>query len=112
MNSRPLRLSTQLRLAGFGFKACSRRATNGRHGLRALSYLAMRVHSLVLVVDKTSMELAISIVIGKWISPYVVGRVVGVLLDHYVPKDPILPPAEVFAYPGMNDFKIERVLLA
>ncbi|KAI4297997.1 hypothetical protein L6164_037851 [Bauhinia variegata] len=37
--------------------------------------------------------------------PQVIGRVVDRLRDHFIPRDPITPPDEVFPYPGMRDFQ-------
>ena len=41
---------------------------------------------------------------GRTIPPEVIGCVISILQDKLYPKDPILPPAELFPYPGMNDF--------
>ena len=44
---RPLRLSTQLRLSGLGFKASSRPLGSKRHGIRCRRLLIMRLYGLL-----------------------------------------------------------------
>lgn len=96
---RPLRLSTQLRIAGLGFKACSRPLRSKRHGKRSRRLLIMKLYGLLPV------GLWLSVALGVVLPPQVIGRVVDRLRDHFIPRDPITPPDEVFPYPGMRDFQ-------
>lgn len=91
-----LRLSTQLRLAGFGFKASSRPASN--HGKRCRRLLIMRYYGML------PCTLWLAVAVGYVPRPEVLGRVIDRLREHFVPKDPITPPDVVFPYPGMRDF--------
>lgn len=65
-----LRLSTLLRIGGFDFKAASRPLTSKYHGKRSKRLLVMLLvfHTRVL-----STELALSVILGKMISPQHVG---------------------------------------
>lgn len=42
--------------------------------------------------------------LGRTLHPYAVGEVAGLVRKQLAPKDPVLPPEEGFAYPGMTDF--------
>lgn len=94
-----LRLSTKLRIAGLGLKACSRPSGSSAHGKRARKCLVLLVRSSGLPLD-----LCLSAVLGSWLQPSVRGRLVWSLLEHLTPKDLQTPPPEVFPYPGMKDF--------
>lgn len=41
---------------------------------------------------------------GRIIPPEVLGRVISDCVAGMIPRDPILPPKELFPYEGMNDF--------
>ncbi|KAI9074372.1 hypothetical protein K1719_043666 [Acacia pycnantha] len=94
--STPLRLSTQLRLAGFGFKAASRPAST--HGKRCRRLLIMRYYGMLPCI------LWLAVAVGFVPSPEVLGRVIDRLREHFLPRDPIVPPDVTFPYPGMRDF--------
>lgn len=95
---RPLRLSTQLRLAGLGFKAASRPLGSRRHGIRCRRLLIMRLYGLL------PATLWLALASGQVPSPTVIGWVIDRLRDQMVPKDPITVPDKAFAYPGHRDF--------
>lgn len=99
--NRKLRVSTELRLMGVGFKACSRPLNSVKHGIRVKRLLIMRTHSLLRCV---SLELCLATVLGHPIQPEVIGRLVYIMLEFFTPNDPILPPERVFPHPGMMDF--------
>lgn len=64
---RPLRLSTQLRLAGLGFKAASRPLGSRRHGIRCRRLLIMRLYGLL------PATLWLALASGQVPSPTVIG---------------------------------------
>lgn len=100
MLSTPVQLCllTQLRLAGFGFKASSRPLTASNHGKRCRRLLIMRYYGML------PCTLWLAVAVGYVPRPEVLGRVIDRLREHFVPKDPITPPDVVFPYPGMRDF--------
>lgn len=86
---RPLRLSTQLRLSGLGFKASSRPLGSKRHGIRCRRLLIMRLYGLL----PTTLWLATAL--GFVPSPVVIGRVLDRLAEHFVQKDLITAPEKI-----------------
>lgn len=96
---RTLRLSTKQRIAGFGFKAASRRHSSSTHG--------KRVRRLLMMIHRSQLpcELWLSVALGVAVSPEIIGRVISRLQEHFIPREPDLPPQEVFPYPGMRDFQ-------
>lgn len=76
---KPLRLSTQLRLAGFGFKTISRALSSPLNGKRVRRLLVMRYYGML----PCTLWLAVSL--GVVPSPYVIGRVIERL------RDPLMP---------------------
>lgn len=73
-----LRLSTQLRLAGFGFKAASRPGHASTHGRRCRRLLIMRLCGIL------PSTLWLSVSLGRWIRPEIVGAIVDRLRDHFL----------------------------
>lgn len=96
--NRPLRLSTLLRIAGLGFKASSRPIGLSKHGKRARRLLIMRFYGIL----STTLWLACSL--GWCPAPEVIGAVIDRLRQHFVPRDPVEPPLDAFAYQGHRDF--------
>ena len=41
---------------------------------------------------------------GRALPPAVIGRLIAHVVEELLPRDPILPPDELFPYPGMRDF--------
>ena len=99
---RPVRLSTALRIGGFGFKAASRRIQSSKHGKRArrLIVMLMKFHMAHL-----PLELCLIAILGRILLPQQRGRLISLLLEHFVPKELELAPEEVYPYPGMRDFE-------
>lgn len=95
---RKLRISTQLRIAGFGFRAAARPLSSSRHGKRSRRLLIMRYYGIL----PCTLWLAVSA--GFVPSPSVIGRVVDRLREHFLPRDLNCPPDAAFPYPGMKDF--------
>lgn len=79
----PLRVSTLLRIAGFGFKAASRPITSARHKSRARRYIAMLKH-----IWSKDVELSIMWVSGQCLLPEVKGCMLYHLLEYFTPQDP------------------------
>lgn len=99
----PLRLSTKLRIGGFGFKACSRPLRSRAHGFRARRYLVLLAYTWVSEYS-LSIDVAIGLSLGFMIHPSVVGMLWHHLWSELAPKELQLPPSEVYPYPGMMDF--------
>lgn len=99
--ARELTLFNQLRLGGLGFRAASRPFGSRRLGRKAKRMMIMRLSALQ---PSISMRCKLGLAMGKALDPSVWGLAVWHLLEYFAPKDPILPPPEVFAYPGMMDF--------
>lgn len=98
-----LRLSTLLRIGGLGFKACSRPLSSPKHGKRARRMIVMLLKFLV--QKDLSLEIALSVVLGRWISPQEFGRVIHLIITkELLLKELTLPPIEVYPYPGMEGF--------
>ncbi|XLT13214.1 hypothetical protein HN51_058904 [Arachis hypogaea] len=102
-----VRLSTLLRIGGFGFKAASRPIGCPTHGKRGRRLLVML---LMFYTKCFSLETSLSIVLGRPIPPQCVGALVHALLEHFAPKELKVPPIEVFAYPGMAEFNEYSVM--
>lgn len=94
----PLRISTQLRIAGFGLKACSRPLHSTKHGKRCRRLLIMRYYGML------PCTLWLAVATGFVPTSQVLGRVIDRLRERFVPNDPITPPDAAFPYPGMRDF--------
>lgn len=93
-----LRMSTRLRLCGLGFKAASRPLVSPCHGIRAWRYLGVYLKSIL------QFELWATLLLGIILYCYVYGRLVAWLVEVLAPRDPVLPPSELFAHSGMEDF--------
>lgn len=42
--------------------------------------------------------------LNRAVDPTVIGRIISVLREHHIPKDPVLPPIDQFPYSGMADY--------
>lgn len=99
--SNNLRISTCLRLGGMGFKAASRTLLSKKHGIKGRRYMILLYHARTKGLDIVT---KVGCLFGRVVSPNMVGELRYLLLKQLMPKEPILPPSEVFAYPGMADF--------
>ena len=43
---------------------------------------------------------------NQCVPPEVMGRLISWLVDIMIPKSPVLPPSELFHYPGMEHFNL------
>lgn len=96
--NRPVRLSTLLRVGGFGFRASSRPLSSRTHGKRVRRLIALRLYGIL------PLYIWFHCILGYFPSPEVIGAVIERLREHYAPVDPRLPPLAHFPYPGMHDF--------
>ena len=94
------RISTQLCIAGFCFRAASRPLHASTHGKLQTSADKMR-YSLLWLIAQYAMDRCHQV---KGALCRLIGRVIDRLREHFTPRDPILHPDEVFPYPGMKDF--------
>lgn len=95
---RELRFSTLFRIGGLGFKAASRPISSRKHGKRVRRLLIMRLYGML------PTTLWLSCALGWVPSPEVIGAVIERLREHFVPRDPVEPPLDLFSQPGMRDF--------
>ncbi|XLR47424.1 hypothetical protein HN51_031532, partial [Arachis hypogaea] len=93
-----VRLSTLLRIGGFGFKAASRPIGCPTHGKRGRRLLVML---LMFYTKCFSLETSLSIVLGRPIPSQCVGTLVQALLEHFAPKELKVPPIEAIS---LGDF--------
>lgn len=91
-----LRLSTQLRLAGFGFKAASRPGHASTHGRRRRRLLIMRLCGIL------PSTLWLSVSLGRWIRPEIVGAIVDRLQDHFLHNCLLRSSMFQAVYPSMK----------
>lgn len=93
-----LRASTYLRIHGIGFKSRSLPLSSPRKSRR------VRRAAVMLLKACLPFNLWLITAFQKAIPFEVLGMVVALAVDRMKPLDPILPPSELFPYPGMNDF--------
>lgn len=91
----PLRISTQLRIAGFGLKACSRSRPlhSTKHGKRCRRSRIMRYYGML------PCTLWLAVATDFVPTSQVLGRLIDRLRERFVPNDPITPPDAAFPYP-------------
>ena len=93
-----LRRSTLLRLAGVGFKTRSIPFESPKHRRKSRRLIVMFLRG------RLPSTIWLTTCFGRVLSPQLIGRVIWEILDSMYPKDLILPPSELYPYPGMADF--------